>query len=382
MKKNISRISFIVHQNKIFNVSDNLICGISGGQDSLILFVLIYHFKKIYKLKLNNIYCNHFWQVKNFYTGFEILKLSYLSNTPMSIVLIKTNLKSEEQGHFWRQKSFLQIGNYFEKSIFVLGHTLTDQIETSFWHLLRGTSPKGMISLKHINSVRSNTLSNILFNLSKYSKTKFQRKNKFLNKTFFYQSKRKIKKVEFLNFEPKNKANFLFDFTTYKIKDYQQLNTYYVYYFQIKKRYAYKITRPLLNFSRSSIKKLLQQNTLPVVTDNTNQSTKLIRNKIRLVIFPIIRHHIKSKCEIQIKTFINISNIEQTDLNEISLTLILNYLTDPELIYSLVTIPRSTKRICLSKLLQQYTFKQLKLLFIDKVDYTTTNFLSKKRKTF
>lgn len=392
MKRNISRISFIVHQNQLFNVSDNLICGISGGQDSIILLIILYHLKKVYKLELTNIYCNHFWQVKNFYSAFEILKLSYLINTPMSIVLIKTKIKSEEEGHFWRQKAFFQIGNYFAKSSVVLGHTLTDQLETAFWHLFRGTSPKGLIGLKTINSLRINNLTNILFYISTHSKINFQRKNKIftLKKKYFYQKKQKIKKFKITNFSSTNKKKLLLNLSKSQIKqsynlylqnknqilvDLLNVQIYYIYYFQSEKIYTYQVKRPLLNFSRSSINKLIQQNTLPIINDNTNQSTQLIRNKIRLLIFPMLHYYIKSKCEIQIKSFLNINEIEQIYFEELSSKLIWTYLIEPELIHLLIKMPRGIKRICLNQLLQHYTVKQIRILFIDKFDQIATELL-------
>ena len=387
MKRNISRISFIVHQNQLLNVSDNLICGISGGQDSILLLIILYHFKKLYKLELNNIYCNHLWQIKNFYTSFQILKLSYLTNTPVSLFLAKTKLDSEEQGHFWRQKTFFQAGNYFSTSQLILGHTLTDQIETAFWHLIRGTSPKGLISLKNINSFRITNVSNSLFDISNYSNIKFQRKNKIfnINSTYLYKKKQKIKNLNKHNFQSTKFKNLIFkvslDTSTKKkvskftTKKYGDCNTYYLYYFQVEKINHYKIKRPLLNFSRSTINKLIQQNNLSVINDNTNQSTKLIRNKIRLLVFPILHYYIKPKCEIQIKNFLNISEIEQTYFAELSFKLLLTYLMEPELVYLLIKKPKSIKRICLNQLLQHYTLKQIKVLFINKFEYAATIFL-------
>src|SRR6476620_4910099 len=112
MKKNISRISFIVHEKQIFNVFDNLICGISGGQDSILLVLILYHLKHLYKLQLTLIYCNHFWQVKNFYIVLQLLKISYLINSPINIIVPNNKINSEEDGHFWRKEKFFQTLNY------------------------------------------------------------------------------------------------------------------------------------------------------------------------------------------------------------------------------------------------------------------------------
>ena len=386
MNNNLSRISFIVHQKKIFNVSDNLIIGISGGQDSIVLLLLIYHLKNPYKLKLNLVYCNHLWQKKNFYALFELLKIAYTLNLPINHIIGKTEIQSEEEGHFWRQKNFFQVGNYFDIPFIVLGHSATDQIETALWHFLRGTSPQGLTSLKIINSFQVNTFANKISKLNFYNKK--LSKQKFIlkkiissaSKTYFYQSQGSNatfvrstqgstqNQYKFVSPNVLNQKKFCITRNFFYLKKYFILETsYYAYNISPKIQQNYKLQRPLLDFYRSSITTLINQNHLPFIHDITNQSKKIIRNKIRLILMPLFHYYIQTKSEIHIKNFINITNIEQKYLNGLSLTIMESYINNPKLINSLIYTPAGVQRLCIKKILEKYTLKQIKICYIEEI---------------
>lgn len=388
MKNNISRISFIVHEKKIFNIADNLIIGISGGQDSILLLIILCHLQKLYQLKFNLIYCNHLWQKKNFYTLFELLKISYTLNAPINHIITKIGIGSEEEGHFWRQKNFFQLGNYFNIPFIVLGHSATDQIETALWHFFRGTSPTGLTSLKTINSFQLRNFENKLTKLNFYNTKSLKRK--FLSKRILrsknltqvsFQSRpillAKIikqprlasltkafsistKKYSYNSNEVRQKKYFLDKNETFS----------YFYNIEAQTQRNYILHRPLLDFYRSSISTLINQNQLPFIHDITNQSKKVIRNKIRLILMPLFHYYIQKKSEIHIKNFININNIEQKYLNTLSLTIIELYINNPPLIKSLIYLPSSIQKLCIKKILEKYTLKQLKICYIEEI-YTS-----------
>lgn len=390
MKNNISRISFIVHEKKIFNISDNLLIGISGGQDSILLLIILCHLQKIYQLKFNLIYCNHLWQNKNFYTLFELLKISYTLNAPINHIITKIGIASEEEGHFWRQKNFFQLGNYYNIPFIVLGHSATDQIETALWHFFRGTSPTGLTSLKTINLFQLNNFENKLTKLNFYNSKSVKRK--FLSKRILstvmsgnltqvaLQSRQSqitqaslmpgmrsfstsAKKCSYKSNAVRQKKYFL---------DKTQTFSYFYYFYNIEAQTQqnYILHRPLLDFYRSSISMLINQNQLPFIHDITNQSKRVIRNKIRLILMPLFHYYIQKKAEIHIKNFLNINNIEQKYLNTLSLTIIESYINNPSLIKSLIYLPSSIQQLCIKKILEKYTSKQLKFYYIEEI-YTS-----------
>ena len=427
MKKSIARISFIVHQNKIFNRSDNLICGVSGGQDSFLLVLILYHLKNTYKLTFTLVYFNHFWQIKNFYTVLHLIKFAYLIKTPINSIIAKTQLTSEEKGHFWRRKMFFNIANYTNTTLILVGHTVNDQIETALWHFFRGTSPKGLISLKATSFFYSNKYLNKLIpvdfieNKTKSStstKLKATFKVKILNNnkiplTYFKYSKysseipnafvavyhaedfERERGKKFFNtpYEccVREKLNFFLDqpekyrvgyslsaivlkskFSRFFIKD----NNYYSYVLRKKTQRKYELKRPLVHFYRSSISKLIEKNKLPLINDKTNQSKKLMRNKIRLLLMPLIHYYIQEKADINIKKFLTINAEEQKYLEKLSSTIICSYSNNPNFSKSLIFLPTGLQRLCIKNILEHYSAKQIKIQHIEYIQNSMTSLLS------
>jgi tRNA(Ile)-lysidine synthase TilS/MesJ len=373
MKKNISRISFIVHQKQIFNVFDNLICGISGGQDSFLLVLILYHLKNLYNLEFNLIYCNHFWHIKNFYIVLQLLKISYLINSPININVPTNQLNSEEDAHLWRKKIFSQTLHYCQANRLLLGHTLNDQIETALWHFLRGTSPKGLLALKSTSCFRVYHVSNSVINLTPRQE-KNSRPKILLKNTICKKAKKSIfwPKQIILNPEDLN-INFKIGQDDFLNKSRSSLlntkkNKYYLYDSKKINQQVQQIRRPLLNLSRSAITKIIKNQKLPIINDNTNQSKKLMRNKIRLILLPLFHYYIHIISENQIKKYINISEKEQKYLDQLNKNLMSYYCNYPEFIKSLRSLPIGIQRLCIRKLLEKYTLKQLKLKHIELIE--------------
>jgi len=369
MKKNISRISFIVHQKQIFNVFDNLICGISGGQDSLLVVLILYHLKHLYNFELTLIYCNHFWQVKNFYIVLQLLKIAYLLNNSIHINVPKNKLNSEQDGHFWRKKEFSQTFNYCQADRLLLGHTLNDQIETALWHFLRGTSPKGLLALKSTSYFQTNQVSHSIINLTvcheKNPQQKFLLQNtisKTAKKSIFF-TKQIILNSEDLSINLENEQNKS-RFILINTKN----TNYYLYNSKKINQQGPQLKRPLLNFSRSTVTKIIKTNKLPIINDNTNQSKKLMRNKMRLILIPLFHYYIHNLSENQIKKYINISEEEQKYLDQLTKKLIGDYCNYPVFIKSLKLLPIGIQRLCIRKLLEKYTLKQFTLKHIEKIE--------------
>ena len=119
-----------------------ILAAISGGQDSCVTFVLCLHIEKLATLEV--IYCNHFWQPKNFFSSDLIFKLSFLFDVPYTLILPQNGVLGENRSREWRKKSFYRL-SHLEKILFTItGHTRTDSFEKNLSHLFRGTSPKGL----------------------------------------------------------------------------------------------------------------------------------------------------------------------------------------------------------------------------------------------
>ena len=155
MRKSLSQSSYIVHKKTLFRSSNRILCALSGGQDSILLLLILIHLRATCDLKLQVIFCNHFWQIQNFYTVFEIWKLMLIFQIPVNFFFAEANLLNEEQARTWRQKNFSRSSEFFQTQKLILGHTATDIIETALWHLVRGTSPKGLVSVKPQRKLKS-----------------------------------------------------------------------------------------------------------------------------------------------------------------------------------------------------------------------------------
>jgi len=155
MKKSLSQSSYIVHKKTLFCSSNNIVCALSGGQDSILLLLILIHLQVTFNIKLQVIFCNHFWQIQNFYTIFEIWKLMFIFQIPVNFFFVEQTILNEEKARIWRQKNFSRSSEFFQSQNLILGHTGTDIIETALWHLVRGTSPKGLISLQPQRKLKS-----------------------------------------------------------------------------------------------------------------------------------------------------------------------------------------------------------------------------------
>ena len=148
MKKIISEINNILSQKTQINPKDICICGFSGGQDSVLLLIILLHLKKQWNIKIQLVYFHHFWQQKNFFSTYQIWYLSFIFKNPIYIITSEVFLNTEKKARQWRQQGFQRISDLEKSNKILTGHTASDRIETALWHLIRGTSPQGLISLK------------------------------------------------------------------------------------------------------------------------------------------------------------------------------------------------------------------------------------------
>ena len=151
-------------------------CSISSGQDSTVtLFLLLHKDKKEF---LQFLYCNHFWQIKNFFSARSLYQISYFSNVPYTFILPETSFLTENESREWRKKNFYRFSQVEKISFLVTGHTETDTVEKNLTTVLRGTSP-GACSNSYILNYRKtvgvffsslNNNINFLMNLEKTKK--------------------------------------------------------------------------------------------------------------------------------------------------------------------------------------------------------------------
>ena len=219
---------------------DKLI-GISSGNDSIVLVFIMSHIQFLLNQQINLLHCNHFYQKYNFYYIHEIFKISYLLRGTLIISSPIQQSFDETNNRNWRQRLFKRALLLKEIEYIFLAHTKTDKNETFFFNLMRGTSLTGCSNF---------TTQKIKLDLSCFSTS--------LNS---------------------NKLN-------------------------LKTRQVFNFNRPLLAFSRNQLKKLIQINSLPYSLDPTNLNISFSRNRIRLILFPILKNYFNFNIETQLEKFL------------------------------------------------------------------------------
>ncbi|MFA7717706.1 MAG: tRNA lysidine(34) synthetase TilS [Candidatus Absconditabacterales bacterium] len=135
---------------------------VSGGPDSMFTACLVYNFFLQRKLNLQNlifIHCNHNVRKENkqeaeclqrFFLGFKLLIVTRTSKPCLPAGRpARTN---EESLRTWRYEEFQKAAKKYGAEALILGHNLSDRIESTFLHMLRGANLKGFLSMSEYES--------------------------------------------------------------------------------------------------------------------------------------------------------------------------------------------------------------------------------------
>ena len=399
MKKSLSEVSVEIYSKKLFDVSSSLICALSGGQDSQFLFYILLHIKKYCHLKLNTVYMHHFWQLSNFKNFIETWKVCFVFEIPFTVILTersserflgKYSQNKEEEARNWRKYGFFRAGEFLFCNCICTGYTRTDSIETALWNLIRGTSPESLGNIKAEN----------IFILKNYQ-IHFLKKSEFFLQNFYKNKNFIISKVPLIFFKKDRnirgfywsksikKTNILIKKNIYKISKNLNINsdsirnthTNFVVYdseskklsesnnttklYKKNKKQLCRNIRPLVDYSRSDITKILKKNFLPINPDLTNQSQKFTRNKIRSKLIPTIQTHYHNSFDFNVLNFLSINFHQQQFLKSI-----IKKIKRKNFSYLVFrTLPKAIQKQFLHNLCQVYTGRQVSFLQVE-VIYT------------
>jgi len=144
-------LDYLVNQHSIF------LCSLSGGQDSISLFFLLFHFLNNSQqvsqkeTSLTVFYCHHFWQPKNIYLVSFLFQLSLVFQCEFFVSFSKKIIPNENRSRRLRKKSLSRISILQNTTRLLTGHTETDRIETLFTNFMRGTTVKNLNSTTFFN---------------------------------------------------------------------------------------------------------------------------------------------------------------------------------------------------------------------------------------
>lgn len=121
-------------------------CAQLGGSELEKSFAIKNKLKKKRAKKNDNfryiVYCQHFWQSKNFFCSEVLFELSWLGELSYTLILAQTSVQSENKARVWRKKTLIRFSQLQKIFSVGLGQTKSDFIEKTINNIFRGTSPK------------------------------------------------------------------------------------------------------------------------------------------------------------------------------------------------------------------------------------------------
>lgn len=378
-----------------------VLCTISGGQDSIVNFFIIFSLLLFQKQKtvkkkfffekkttdIKILYCHHFWQIKNFFVTFLIFRISFLFQIPFFLVLPENRSLNENRSRGWRKKNFYRICRLERITNLVTGHTETDTVEKNLNNLFRGTSTKGLREFKILIPRNSqNMFFSFLILRTGYSYTL----SHFFNQsTFFFYYKNKINCTRiknilrsannffFFQIEKKNSIKLLYDSTSFVYENNQvrrkksELNLYlhsvsFCFYSQTLKQKV-NFNKPLQSIRRSTISELVTFFKLPLLIDLTNYSSNFSRNKFRYEIIPFMRSRSHKKVESLLGNFFQTASLDHEEIDRQLIEIFFLYKILPLLYFQNLEsvqntyLPGTLERSFLQKTMVDY--KNIELIF-------------------
>ncbi len=360
----LNKINNTIIKNNYVKKNQRILISISGGQDSICMFFILFQLKKQWHWPFGIIFCNHLWQQNSFYTALLIIKLAYIFTIPIYYEIASNKIFSEHRSRNWRYSAFYRISFFYNYEIVTTGHTSSDKIETILFQLMRGTSTKNLTCLhfkKYFLSVNRFSRNNAIQTIYLYNNIKL--KMPFVNKmkkASFYQlpkiitsdnprftkgksfslpvgfvsynkavasckSKgRRVASLSLLNTQKLFHQNYLvivllktnneydYDITEHFNTAYNE----YKLYLLLKANKNYNLNtrfliRPVLNLSRFDLKKLSLLWNLPLYPDKTNQTKHYYRNRIRKQLLPTLRFFFNPQIDTILLQFSEITTTEQ-----------------------------------------------------------------------
>lgn len=143
----------------MLEMGDRVVAGVSGGADSVCLFLLMLELKAEYELSLFVVHVHHGIRKEEADRDAEYVQ-SLCRKYGVSFYLFKEDIpklardygmSEEEAGRQYRYHCFNQVMEQVEADKIATAHHMGDQAETVLFHLIRGTNLSGMTGIAPVN---------------------------------------------------------------------------------------------------------------------------------------------------------------------------------------------------------------------------------------
>ncbi len=155
-RKLFLKVRETIKKHKMLARKDKVLIAVSGGIDSMVLLHLLIRMHP--KGNIAVVHINHKLRGKESDKDAEFVK-RFCKRQRIKFYLVKLDLKRKSakvssKQDFYRTERLSKINEIANKNNYdavVFAHTLTDQVETFFMRLFRGTSPSGLVGIHPVN---------------------------------------------------------------------------------------------------------------------------------------------------------------------------------------------------------------------------------------
>lgn len=153
----VKKVRRYIRENCMLEQGDKLVLGVSGGADSVCLFMLLKCLQDEYGLSLYVVHVNHGIRTEAAKDADYVKKLCEAYEVPFYLFeedvpkwSEEWGMSEEETGRKIRYRCFLQVAQKVGAGKIAMAHHLGDQAETVLFHLIRGTNLSGMVGIRPV----------------------------------------------------------------------------------------------------------------------------------------------------------------------------------------------------------------------------------------
>ena len=155
----LEKVRKYIEFHLMLEVGDKVVMGVSGGADSVCLFLLLQELREEYDLTLFVVHVHHGIRGVEADEDAEYVKLLcerygvpfYLFKENIPKLARENGMSEEEAGRKYRYECFYQVMEQTGANKLATAHHMDDQAETVLFHLVRGTKLSGMTGISPIN---------------------------------------------------------------------------------------------------------------------------------------------------------------------------------------------------------------------------------------
>lgn len=153
----VGKVQRYIRENGMLEKGDKLVLGVSGGADSVCLFMLLKDLQKEYNLLLYVVHVNHGIRAEAAEDADYVRTLCETHGVPFYLFeedipsrSREWGMSEEEAGRKIRYRCFWQVAQQTGADKIATAHHLGDQAETVLFHLVRGTDLSGMGGIRPV----------------------------------------------------------------------------------------------------------------------------------------------------------------------------------------------------------------------------------------